>query len=188
MENLSWIVTASLSGCIVGKSGLEWVAWQSKGRPVRFIYHYEHAIDSKQRLAIPADIRAKWRPERDGEGWVAVPWVGGIIRLYTEADFEKRADSGILTLTPDEDEAELQSSLLSECCRLEMDAAGRIRLPEDMIRYAGLSTEVVLLGCGDYLEIRDRANWKASRRDRLAKVPELVARISAKRERGMKRE
>lgn len=145
---------------------------------------YEHTIDAKSRLAIPADIRSRWDPTKDGVAWYAVPWDRGLIRLYTEADFQKRAEAAELTLTPDEDEAELQATLFGLSARIEPDSAGRIRLPEEMLRMTGLPNEVVLVGARDRLEIRDRAEWNASVDDRLSKMRELVNRISAKK-RGM---
>jgi MraZ protein len=151
---------------------------------VLFTGQYEHSIDSKQRVAIPADIRARWNEDEDGGAWYAVPWRGGIIRLYTERDFARRAQTGFLSLTPDEDEAELQATLFGLTARLEMDSAGRVRLPEEMLTLTGLPTDVVLVGAGDRLEIRARGAWRDSKRGRLEQLPELVERISARRERG----
>lgn len=145
-----------------------------------FTSQYEHSIDAKHRLAIPSDIRNRWRVESEGTAWFAVPWPGGLIRLYPERAFEARAASGELTLTPDEDEAELQATLFGLSARIEMDSAGRIRLPEEMLKLVGLGTEVVLVGAGDRLEIRDRSQWGKTRGDRLA-LPELMARISARK-------
>jgi len=148
---------------------------------VLFTGHYEHTIDAKHRLAIPADIRGRWSTASDGAAFFAVPWVGGIIRLYTETDFHQRAGAAPLTLTPDEDEAELQATLFGLSRRLELDAAGRVRIPEDLLELTGLGADVVLVGAGDRLEIRDRAAWSASKAERLAKLPELMRRISARR-------
>jgi len=148
---------------------------------VLFTGTFEHTIDAKSRLAIPADIRSRWDPTKDGAAWYAVPWDKGLIRLYTEVDFQKRAEAVELTLTPDEDEAELQATLFGLSARIEPDAAGRIRLPEEMLRFTGLPAEVVLVGARDRLEIRDRSEWKASTEDRLSQMKDLVNRISAKK-------
>lgn len=143
---------------------------------------YEHSIDEKQRLAIPSEIRSQWEESEDGKAFFAVPWPGGLLRLYTETHFRRLGATRSLTLTPDEDEAELQATLFGMARRLEMDKAGRIRLTDDHIALAGLSREVVLVGAGDRLEIRDRAAWKASVADRLNQLPELIRRINAKKQ------
>ncbi len=148
-----------------------------------FTGQYEHAIDAKHRLAIPADIRSRWQALEHGGAWYALPWVGRTIRLYTERDFVDRAKDRRLGLTPDQDEAELQATLFGLSARLEMDTAGRIRLPEDMLDLVGLASDVTLVGAGEWLEIRDRAAWRESRRSRLEKLPELMARIESKESR-----
>lgn len=146
-----------------------------------FTGQYEHTIDAKNRLAIPASIRSRWDPTRDGAAWYAVPWVGGLIRLYTETDFNVRAGAMPQTLTPDEDEAEVQATLFGLAHRTELDSAGRIRVPEEMLALTGLPREVVLVGAGDRLEIRSRSAWEQSKKERLAQLPELMRRVSARR-------
>lgn len=142
---------------------------------------YEHVIDAKQRLAIPAEIRSQWRPETDGAAWFAVPWPNDTIRLYTETRFKTLAETRSQTLTPDEDEAELQSTLFGLSRRLEMDAAGRIRLPEEMLADTNLSGEVTLVGAGDRLEVHDRAKWRSQRSDRLRSLPDLIKRNAGRK-------
>jgi len=151
---------------------------------VLFTGQYEHTIDAKNRLSIPADIRSRWNAEHDGTSWYAVPWRNGLIRLYTQTDFHARAKSRPLTLTPDEDEAELQATLFGLSAELEIDSAGRVRLPEDMLAMVSMPTEVVLVGAGDRLEIRSRAEWLASKQERLAQLPGLLSRISARKSGG----
>jgi len=141
-----------------------------------FTGQHEHTIDAKRRLAIPSGIRGRWKESVDGGAWYAVPWPGGIIRLYTESDFERLSSERETTLTPDEDAAELQAVLFGMSERLEMDSAGRVRFPEKMLTLTGLDGEVVLIGAGDRLEVRDRASWSEEESRRLERLPELIAR------------
>jgi MraZ protein len=148
---------------------------------VLFTGSYEHTIDSKNRLAIPADIRSRWSPEVDGSAWYATPWPGGSIRLYTETMFVHRSADYSSTLTPDPDQAELLTTLFGLARRVEMDSAGRIRLPEETLALVGLGSEVALVGAGDWLDIRDRAAWRESTRSRLEGLPGLMKRLEEKR-------
>lgn len=125
-----------------------------------------------------------WVSKRDGDAWYAMPWPTGVIRLYTEAKFEALAAGHSLTLTPEEDEAELQVNLFGLSRRVEMDAAGRIRLPDELLSLTGLSGEVALVGAGDRLEIHDRAAWRGAIKERLQKLPGLVSRSAAKKRGG----
>jgi len=149
---------------------------------VLFTGHFEHTIDAKHRLAIPADIRNQWVAEQHGAAWYATPWVGSVIRLYTEADFKARASEHMLGLTPDADHAELLSTLFGLSSRLEPDSAGRIRISQELLELVELNSEIVLVGCGEWLEIQDRAQWRASQKDRLKQIPELMKRLGSKRQ------
>lgn len=149
-----------------------------------FTGQYEHSIDAKGRLAIPAEVRAQWDPRVDGASWYAVPWVGGIVRLYTEAEFKELANNRRRTLTPSQKEAELQAILFGSAQRIEPDSAHRIRLPNRILEAAKLSTEVVLVGAGDRLEVHDRETWKAGEADRLEKLTELLASVEGEQSSG----
>jgi len=151
---------------------------------VLFTGQYEHVIDAKNRLAIPAEVRSRWQTKRDGEAWYAMPWPGNVLRLYSENRFEALAADMSLTLTPEEDEAALQVNLFGMARRLEMDSAGRIRLPDEVLTLSGLAGEVVLVGAGDRLEVHDRNTWREGMKDRLARLPELIARSAAKKRGG----
>lgn len=146
-----------------------------------FTGSYEHSIDAKHRLAIPAEIRSQWSFEEDGAAWYALPWVREkVIRLYTERYFKSRAAGYFRSLTPGTDEAKLNRVLFGSAARLEMDTAGRIRLPERLITLVGLGGEVTLVGSGDWLEIQDREEWNRTMRADLEELPDLLARLEEK--------
>ncbi len=48
----------------------------------------------------------------------------------------------------------------SQAEETEVDAQGRIRIPERLIQFAGLKQEVVFLGVHDHVELWDPENWK----------------------------
>ena len=140
-----------------------------------FIGQYDHTIDAKGRLAIPAEVRSRWDPKQHGAAWYAVPWPDGAIRLYTETSFEARATGALPeTLTPSDAQAKLQALLFGASARMEMDSAGRIRIPDAVIEAVGLGAEVVIVGCGDRFEVRDRSAWKAGLKEALAGLPALL--------------
>ncbi len=154
-----------------------------------FTGHSELTIDAKMRLQIPAKYRNAWDETRDGKAWYCVPWPGGIVRLYSETCFEGLASQGAsgrrATLTPDQDAADLEADLFSLAERIEPDSAGRIALPKQHLELAGLgagSSEVVVIGAGNRLEVRDRAAWQQTLAQRFARLPSLVAKIEARRE------
>jgi len=128
-----------------------------------FTGEYEHTIDAKNRLAIPSQIRDPLR-KAGGSGVLVIYVTLGERRslcLYDEAGFEQRAqelrDSDI-----DPDQLLAYEALwFSLARRVEVDSAGRLRLPENLLSRAGLGRQVVLLGMNDHMEIRDRDEWNA---------------------------
>ncbi|MEY5032685.1 MAG: MraZ protein putative antitoxin-like, partial [Planctomycetota bacterium] len=57
-----------------------------------FLGEYEHSLDAKQRLAIPAEIRDSWKAERHGDAFIAAPGQNGQLWLWPERKFEEHAD------------------------------------------------------------------------------------------------
>lgn len=145
-----------------------------------FTGNAEATIDAKGRLAIPAKFRNRLDAERDGKCWVCVPWPGGVLRVYTEREFERLASQGDSSLTPDNDLAALQATLYGMAETIEPDSAGRIAIPKQLQEMCGLSSEVAVIGAKDRLEIHDRKLWQESMAKRFAELPLLVAKLNQK--------
>ncbi len=141
-------------------------------------------IDAQSRLAIPAKFRNRWNPQTEGKTWYCVPWPKtGALRLYTESMYEQLFTAGRRnpSLTPDEEQAELDVILHSVTEQVNMDANNRIRLPAWQVQTLALPEDVIVLGAGDRIEIRPREQWEATFTDRLDKMAALASML-AKRE------
>lgn len=138
-------------------------------------------IDAKQRLAIPSKFRGRLAEDaQDGAVWYCVPWPHeGVLRLYSEDDFERMADQGEQTLTPDQDRADLEATFYGLAERIEQDKAGRVRLPASLLELVEMPSEITVVGARNRLEIRDRAAWKAGMTNRFQQLRELVGRVDA---------
>lgn len=125
-----------------------------------FIGYYEHTIDNKNRLAIPAKFRSRLDPERDGKTFVIVPGqTADSLWLYTERHFETLATRHESALIPDDAQLQFEQVFFTLAEALEMDSQGRVVLPERMMARAGLRREVVICGVRDHAEIRARASF-----------------------------
>jgi len=146
---------------------------------VLFTGEYEHTIDAKQRLAIPADLRSRMSPDLHGEGFYVVPGANGALWLWPERTFERMASAFEQSLLPGEEMMEFEELLFPQSKRLEVDSAGRVRIPEQMLLEFGLGQTVIILGMKDHLELRDPQQWKAQRQQSLAKRKEIMVRARA---------
>jgi MraZ protein len=135
-----------------------------------FLGEYEHSLDAKQRLAIPAEIRDSWKPERHGDAFIAAPGQNGQLWLWPERKFEEHADRIESGLVTQEDVVKFNRDLFPRSARVPFDSAGRVRIPDRLLNDFGLSGMVVILGVRDHLELvtmedreRARTNMRAKR-------------------------
>lgn len=140
---------------------------------------FEHSIDAKNRLAIPAEVRAQLGGHiRSGRSKSIRLYVtlgeGQSLSLYTEAGFGERAGD-LMSSQADTDELLIYERMwFSLARRVDLDSAGRIRLPENLMKRAQLGNEVVLLGVNDHFEIRDRQSWHAYVEQLLSEKPQMM--------------
>ncbi len=139
-----------------------------------FVGTYEYTIDAKQRLAIPSEVRDRLDHKADGKDLYAV-LLGGSLGLYTERGFEKRAEELDHSQRPPEEVLLFEQEFFGNAARLELDSQGRVRLPERLMKLAGLERDVVLVGVKDHLQIHDRQSWQRHMEATLAKRKELLS-------------
>jgi DNA-binding transcriptional regulator/RsmH inhibitor MraZ len=78
-----------------------------------FAGFHEHAIDKKNRLAIPAKFRSGLDPERDGSQFVIIPGQPpDRLWLYPEKWFEEMVAQAGTELIPDDDRLRFDQGLL----------------------------------------------------------------------------
>ena len=139
-----------------------------------FVGHYEHSIDAKLRLAVPSEVRAQLDRGEEGPGLYAVIQEGPTLALYTEKGFEKRATELDQSQRPADEILEYELMFYSMANRVEIDKQGRIRLPERLIKLAGLERDVVILGVKDHLQIHDRNAWNQRFEQTMRDRPQLL--------------
>ena len=63
----------------------------------------------------------------------------------------------------------------------ELDAQGRVLIPQKLADHAGLGRDVVVAGVHDHLEIWDRTQWDVERSSTEGSVSHVAERIADKR-------
>lgn len=144
----------------------------------------ERSIDDKHRLSIPTEMRIGFSTGAGLSVVYASPGPTGGVWLWPEATFESMANSFEQSLLPDENVMEFEQILFSQSRRLEIDKAGRIRLPEALLQFAGVGSQAVVIGVRDHLEIRDPAQWAAIRDENLAKLSQIMLRARGQGKQG----
>jgi MraZ protein len=146
-------------------------------------------VDAKGRLAIPSEVRSRLDPQVHGSGLYLAPGPSDALWLWPAKTFEQMAAASEGSLLPDEDMLEFEELLYSQSTYVELDSAGRIRIPERLLNMAQLESSVVLLGVKDHLELRDPQRWATQRDERLEKQADIMIRArAAMQRRGQTRE
>jgi len=113
---------------------------------------YQHSIDHKGRVSIPARFRRQLSGEAD-ETFVVVRGLESCIALYPSDEF-RRLDERLRSRSfTDETNRRYQRMLLFESRDEVLDAQGRVALPPRLIAHAKLTKEVLVVGLLDHLEL-----------------------------------
>jgi MraZ protein len=120
-----------------------------------FFGEYEHAIDDKNRLTLPARFRAAL-----ADGVFLAKGLDGSVDVYPRETWEVRVVARIGELDPLlPDTRLLQRHFFGGASEDVPDKQGRVHLPVPLLRHAKLTKDVTVIGNNDHLEIWDRAAW-----------------------------
>jgi MraZ protein len=131
---------------------------------------YEHGVDDKRRVQIPA----KWRPAEPGTELTLVLWPkakeGPCLRVLPPQQMAKLMQEVNAMPNSDSNKVVLKRFIGSESVQVTLDKAGRICLPEKMARDAGIGEEAMLVGLLDRFEI-----WSPERYQRVKASDVIMA-------------
>lgn len=123
-----------------------------------FVNLYTHSLDSKKRLTIPSD----WRelvgvPQR----LFVLPGVSDkCLCSYPAREMTRRMERLRNLSIADEKGRQLARTLASRSDLVSWDTQGRIRIKDDLLDFAGLINQVVLVGAFDCFELWSPDRWK----------------------------
>ena len=120
-----------------------------------FMSEYNHTLDTKGRLIIPAKFR-----EVLGEEFVISKAMDGCLFVYANDDwnaFEQKLTSLPLI---NKEARQFARFFLAGAATVEVDKQGRILLPAALREFAGLEKDVVLVGVGSRVEIWSKDKWE----------------------------
>ena len=115
---------------------------------------YEHNIDSKGRIIIPAKFR-----DELGHDFVLTKGLDNCLFVFPAAEWIKFRDKlKAVPLTSKEGRA-FTRYFFSNAVECEMDKQGRLNIPTLLRAHAGIDKEVVTIGVDDRIEIWGRERW-----------------------------
>lgn len=116
-----------------------------------FMGQYEHSIDTKGRIIIPA----KYRDDL-GESFVVTRGLDGCLFLYPSEEWKNFVEK-LQGLPSNQNTRKIQRQFLSKAMEVVLDKQGRILIPALLRKDAALEKEVVFVGMMNRIEVWDKS-------------------------------
>lgn len=120
-----------------------------------FIGEYQHNLDAKGRIAVPAKFRNEL-----GEGVIINRYLDGCLAIYTHDAWKKQYDELMALPQTHADNRKYVRAMTSKATDADFDNQGRILIPTVLIELGKLDKECVFIGAGDHIELWSKANWQ----------------------------
>ena len=130
---------------------------------------YDHTIDKKGRIAIPAKLRDEF-----GESFMICRGIYGknCICVYPTEQWDKLVEK--IGSLPSAKSSVVKRYLYEGAFSVEFDSQGRILIPQSLRDFASLETEAHIIGVDTNLEIWNKELWQKENSDY---TPESIAAI-----------
>lgn len=117
-----------------------------------FVGQFEHSLDAKSRLFIPSKYRAELGPS-----FYVTRKTETCLAIYPEEAWIKLTEK--LNNLPDSVVGPIKQFLYSKTVYVTPDAQGRIVLSAELLAYAHIERDTVIIGVGDHLQIWSKPLW-----------------------------
>ena len=137
------------------------------------IGEYEHSLDVKGRLILPAKIR-----EDMGDKFIVTKGLDGCLFGFSQnewTNFEEKLKTLPLTNKNARDFVRFFLSGATEC---EIDKQGRFLIARNLREYANLEKDAIIIGVGTRIEIWNREKWKSYNSDENISADEIAENMT----------
>ena len=120
------------------------------------IGEYEHSLDSKNRIIMPSKFR-----DDIGEKFIVTKGLDGCLFAYSISEW-KNFEEKLRSLPLSNKDARAFSRFFfagaTDCL---LDKQGRFLIPANLIEFAGLEKDLVIVGMNSRIEIWAKSKWKS---------------------------
>lgn len=139
-----------------------------------FLGEFEHTIDDKGRVAVPARFR-----DQVADGLVVTRGFDRCLQAFPRTVWQELAQRlNELPLGRDEVRS-LRRLLFAGAAELDFDKQGRILLPQNLREYAALRDQVIIAGMSTYFELWSAATWGDVLTDLNANAGDMAEHLAA---------
>ncbi len=138
-----------------------------------FIGEFQHNLDLKGRIAVPA----KFRPKLSG-GAIITRGLDRCLFVFANKEWEALAQKLIALPLAQANSRAFVRLMLAGAADVEIDKQGRILIPDYLRKYAGLKKESVIAGLYNRIEIWDNAAWNEYKMKTESASDEIAEKLS----------
>ena len=127
------------------------------------IGEFEHSLDAKGRLIMPAKLR-----EDIGERFVVTKGLDGCLFAFSLTEWTNFEEKLKTLPLSNKNSREFTRFFLSGATECEIDKQGRFLIPNNLRQVANLEKEVIIIGVGTRIEIWNKNKWKSYSNDSIS--------------------
>ena len=121
-----------------------------------FLGEFEHTIDGKGRLTIPAKFR-----DELASGVVVTRGLDGCLWAYSRSEWETLAEKISQLPTTNPNARNFARFMFSSAFDSIPDRQGRVLIPQNLRDYAGIDSETIVIGVMNRVEIWNPNKWSS---------------------------
>ncbi|MCQ2436081.1 MAG: division/cell wall cluster transcriptional repressor MraZ [Clostridia bacterium] len=121
-----------------------------------FLGEYEHTLDAKGRLFIPAKFR-----DELGDSFIMTRGIDNCLVIYSAAEWQKYTDK--INEIPASQARRIRRFVYANAQDCEPDTHGRVVVSQSLREYASIEKDVVFTGAGSYIEVWSADAWAKER-------------------------
>lgn len=137
------------------------------------IGEFEHSLDAKGRLIMPAKLR-----ETIGETFVVTKGLDGCLFAFSIAEWNNFEEKLRALPLSNRNSREFTRFFLSGATECEIDKQGRFLIPTNLREIAKLEKEVVIIGVGTRIEIWNKEKWQKYNSDENISVEDIAENMT----------
>jgi len=134
---------------------------------------YNHTLDAKGRLIIPAKFR-----DSLGENFVVTKGMDGCLFVFDESEWNSFSEKLHALPMMDKETRQFTRFFLSGADSVSVDKMGRILIPQNLREFADIIKDVILIGVGSRVEIWSKERYEGTvSYDDMDKITEHMVKL-----------
>ncbi len=138
-----------------------------------FIGEYEHSVDAKGRVIMPAKLR-----EEIGDKFIITKGLDGCLFAYSQIEWTNFEEKLKTLPLAQKNARNFVRFFLSGAVECEIDKQGRFLIPANLREHASLDKEIAIIGVGTRIEIWDKKTWKEYSSDENISADEIAENMT----------